>query len=711
MKHIFVRTMLLTAAIVTLALSSMAQKVDKLKFPVLNPIPKPNVAKLTLDNGIRLYLLEDHSLPIFKVSARINTGSYLEPADKVGLAGICGEVMRSGGTSKWTGDEIDQKLEDVGGSVETSIELASGSASVNVLSEYTDLGLEVLAEVLRRPVFEDDKVELTRVAHRSAIARRNDDPMEIGRREFRKVIYGAESPYARHTEYSTIGAITKDDLVQFHQMWVRPQNIQMAIIGDFNTAEIITKIKQYFGDWPKEGAPVPPLPEVQYNFDNRVFYAEKGDVNQSNCFIGHIGGLVTDPDYAERIVMNSILGGSFDSRLNNAVRSREGLAYAVFGVYSANIKYPGLFYNFVSTKSETTVKAVKGVIAEITRMQIDIPTPVEMRKAKEGYLNSFVFNFDSKAEILGRLMNYDFYGLPEDFLYKEKDMIEKVTADGVMAAAKKNLRPDALRVLVVGKQADFEMPLDQANLGPVTPVDIAIPSPVVKRELTITDETLMQGKALLDKVVIAQGGLKALKKVNSISMAGTLTLSMQGREMPLEVNGIEVFPDKGRQVITFMGQKMYSIRNGVAGWQTNPQTGQVDAMSEEDLKGDSEDRSRNTIFLLKQADKPSYRAVFDGTGDHDGTALSYIAIIDDNSKLICRFGVNAANMIVTKTYEGETPVGPGMVTEIASDIQVVNGVKVPMAEKHLLDGQPYASLKITTYTINGVVPPTSFDKP
>jgi zinc protease len=711
MKQRHLRTGLLTVALMTLAISAMAQKVDKLVFPALNPIQMPKVEKLTLDNGIRLYLLEDHSLPIFKLSVRINTGSYLEPADKVGLAAICGEVMRSGGTSKWTGDEIDQKLEDVGGSVETSIDLAAGNANVNVLSEYSDLGLEVLAEVLRRPVFEDDKVELTRVAQRSGIARRNDDPMTIGRREFRKVIYGAESPYARHTEYATVNSITRDDLVQFHQAWVRPQNIQMAVIGDFNTADIITKIKQHFGDWQKEGAPVPPLPEVKYNFDNRVFYAEKGDVNQSNCFIGHLGGLVTDPDYAERIVMNNILGGSFGSRLTNSVRSREGLAYAVFGVYTANIKYPGLFFNFVSTKSETTVKAVKEVIKEIARMQVDPPTPVEMRKAKEGYLNSFVFNFDSRDKILGRLMNYDFYGLPEDFLFKEKEMVEKVTADGVMAAAKKNLRPDALRILVVGKAADFEMPLDQANLGPVTPVDISIPSPVAKHELSITDETVKQGWALLNKVVIAHGGLKALQKVNSISMGGTLTLTMQGREMPLEVEGLEVFPDKGRQVITFFGQKIYSIRNGASGWKSNQRTGQVEAMTEEDLKGDTEDRSRNTIFLLRQADKPSYQAVYDGTGDQDGTALTYLAIVNESGKMICRFGVNANNLIVTKSYDGETPVGAGMVTEVNSDLKVVNGVKVPMAEEHLLNGEPYASLKIATYTINGAVPPTAFDKP
>ena len=171
--------------------SGLAQDVDKLKYPELNKLEVPQVEKITLDNGLRIYLLPDKSLPVFESSARINCGGYLEPLDKIGLASICGAVLRTGGTSKWTGDEIDEALEAIGGSVETFISATSGGANVNVLSDYTDLGLEVLAEVLRRPVFDQDKIDLAKVQERSGISRRNDDPMQIALREYRKVIYGA----------------------------------------------------------------------------------------------------------------------------------------------------------------------------------------------------------------------------------------------------------------------------------------------------------------------------------------------------------------------------------------------------------------------------------------------------------------------------------------------------------------------------------------
>ncbi|KAA3636511.1 MAG: insulinase family protein, partial [Calditrichaeota bacterium] len=150
-----------------------AQNVDNIKYGKLNEMKIPDVEKIVLDNGIQLYLLEDKELPIFRASVRMNCGSFLEPADKTGLASICGDVMRTGGTSKWSGDEIDEKLEAVGGSVETFMGLESGGASVNILSEFTDLGLEVLAEVLRNPKFEEDKIELAKVQERSAISRRN----------------------------------------------------------------------------------------------------------------------------------------------------------------------------------------------------------------------------------------------------------------------------------------------------------------------------------------------------------------------------------------------------------------------------------------------------------------------------------------------------------------------------------------------------------
>ncbi|MFQ5499664.1 MAG: M16 family metallopeptidase [Candidatus Zixiibacteriota bacterium] len=704
-------TVLVALALLTAVPAVMSQDVDKLKYKKLNKLKIPDVEKITLDNGMRLYLLEDKTLPIFRASLRINCGSYLEPADKVGLASICGTVLRTGGTAKWTGDEIDEELEAIGGSVETSIGLASGSASINVLTEYTDLGLEVLAEILRRPQFSQDKIDLAKVQERSGISRRNDNSQEITFREYRKIIYGEESVFARHSEYATIDAITRDDLVAFHGAFFKPQNVQMAIWGDFDKKDILAKLDKYFGDWKKEGAPVPPLPTVDYKFDNNVFYVNKTDVNQTNIVLGHIGGLTTDEDYADRIVMNNIFGGGFGSRLFNVVRSREGLAYATFGVYTANISYPGVFYGFASTKSETTVKAVKEIVKEIKRMQTEPPTADEMRMGKDGYLNSFVFNFDSKSEVVNRMMSYDFYGLPDDFLFQQKEKVEKVTPEAVMAAANRNLRPDALRILVVGKGEDFDMPLDQMGLGTVTELDVTIPTVDNKRELAITPENIEKGSSILAKAVDAAGGLDSFKRIKSVGQKGTITITTPQGEFPLPVESLDVFPDKSRSIVSMMGQKMYDIQNGTTGWQTTA-PGQLTQKSEEDLLKTHKQMARSTIRIFQNADNPDYQAVYDGPGNVEGTDVEFVAFVDNSGDEFCRIGFNPGSFeIVCKAFEGETPMGAGVITELASNFSEIEGVKLPMTLVRMLNGQKAMQIDYAEFVINGEVPANAFEKP
>jgi zinc protease len=699
------------ALLLLLALTSLAQDVTKLKYPALGQLPSPKIETLTLDNGIRLYLLEDRSLPVFNMAVRVNGGSYLEPADKVGLASLCGDLLRSGGTQKWTGDQLDSLLEGIGGQVESSIGLSSGSASVNVLSDYTDLGIEALAQILRYPVFNQDKIDLAKVGERSGIARRNDEAAGIARREFAKIIYGKESVYAREPEYATIDAVKRDDLVAFHKAILHPENVQMAIWGDFDRAAIVDKIKKYFGDWEKGNIPIPPLPKVEYQWRNQVYYVNKADVNQSTVFVGHIGGLLQDADYPARIVMNNILGASFGSRLFNAVRSKEGLAYSAGGSYTANISYPGVFRASTSTKSETTVKALLEVINQIRGMQTIPPTPQEMSLGKDSYLNSFVFNFDEQAKVVNRLMNYDFFGLPTDFLQKQYEAVQKVTAADVVAAAKKNLHPDSLVVLVVGKGADFDQPLDKIGRGKVDTIDITIPSAEVKQELSITPENLAKGKQLLDKVIKAHGTMVNFKKVKSAAFKGTYTVTTPQGDMGIGIEGLQVLPDKMRQTMNVFGRNMYSICDGKTGWKTD-RTGQVVAMTDDDIKKDGEERLKSLLVILCTSDKPAYQAVYDGSGDFGGAKVDWVAIVGTDKQPLCRLAVNSqSGQLVGRTYWGEAPTGAGTVEEIYSDLKPVSGILLPMSTVHSMNGKRVATVQFTTYTINAPIPPDAFQKP
>ncbi|UCD51534.1 MAG: insulinase family protein [Phycisphaerales bacterium] len=448
---------------------------EKLTYPPLHDIVVPEVQRVVLPNGMRLFLLEDHELPLIYVSARIRVGSIYEPADKVGLADITGEVMRTGGTTSKTGDELDEELERLAASVETGIGLSSGSASVSVLKEDIDRGLAILADVLMHPAFRPDKIELAKMQHRSSIARRNDLPNSIAAREFRQLIYGPESPYARHTEYATIDNVTRDDLVAFHRRFYGPNNTMLAVWGDFDAEAMIGKIEKAFAQWEMIDLDLPATPEVDYEWASTVNLVSKPDINQSNIYLGHLGGVMSDPDYFALTVMNQILGGGFTGRLFKNVRSRQGLAYSVFGRHAAGLDHPGQFYVGCQTKSASTVHAIRAMIDEIEKITTEEVTDEELELAKDSYLNSFVFNFDSKGEIIRRLMTFEYYGYPPDFLQQTKDRVEKVTKADVLRVARAHLKPETLQILVVGNPADFDEPL--SALGQVNEIDVSIPTP------------------------------------------------------------------------------------------------------------------------------------------------------------------------------------------------------------------------------------------
>lgn len=466
------------ASILALALATaLAQKHYKdLVYPPLRELVVPPVERVDLPNGLALYLLEDRSLPKIEGLMLVRTGSRLEPKEKVGLASILGQVLRTGGSASRSGEEVDRQLENAGASVETQIGVSAGSASVFALKEDLPLVLEILAGLVQNPVLPEDKIELAKVQERTGIARRNDDVSEIAGREFAKLLYGAESPYARVPEYATIEAITREDLVLFHRDYFQPNRVLLGLWGDFDSTEVRSLVERYFGSWAKGGeAPPDPIPPVDAKRGRAIALVEKDDVNQTQIRIGQLGGRIDDPDYFALSVMTEILGGGFSSRLFQTIRTQRGLAYHASARWGAAYDYPGSFVAASSTKSESTVETIRGIVEEIERISREPVTEEELRLAKDGILNSFVFNFDGKGEIVGRLMTYDYYGYPRDFLSTYQKSVERVTVEDVRRAAAKHVHPEELIVLAVGRDDDFDAPL--STLGEVRAIDVTIPPP------------------------------------------------------------------------------------------------------------------------------------------------------------------------------------------------------------------------------------------
>mgnify|MGYP000176750474 CR=1 FL=1 len=492
---------------------------DVFVFPKLNEIKMPKVERVTLKNGMKLFLVEDHQYPTIDLKALIGVGSIYEPADKVGLASITGTVMRTGGTPTRPGDQLDEELENIAATVETGIGRNSGYANVSVLKEDIDKGLEILADILMNPAFPQDKIDLAKLQQRTSIARRNDEIMEIANREFNCLIYGKTHPYARYPEYVTIDAISRADLVAFHKKYFHPNNIILAAWGDFKAKNIKKKIERVFAKWPKAKIDFPPKPKVDYQYNYSINFIQKSDVNQSHILMGHIGGRKDDPDYPALIIMNQIL--SYD-RMFKLIRTHRGLTYATWGYFGAEYDHPGVFSCGAQTKSQTTVYTIRLMLREVKRITEEEVTDEELVRAKDTYLNSFVFNFDSKSKIVSRMMTYAYYGYPLNFIDRIKKGIEKVTKADILRVAKKHLHPDKLQILVVGNKEDFDEPL--SVLGPVNELDITIPEPKTETAPEASPESLRRGRELLMQTVEVSGGLKTFKAIQNVVVKTNNTL-------------------------------------------------------------------------------------------------------------------------------------------------------------------------------------------
>lgn len=460
------------------AIAQAAKHYTELTFPPLPELQVPEYSRFQTKNGMTVYLMEDHELPLVSGIAMFHTGDRLEPADKVGLAGLVGEVMRAGGTQRRSPDALNQLLEQRAASVESGIDVDSGNASFSALSEDLETVFDLFAEVIRQPAFAEEQLELKKNQRRGGIARRNDDPNSIASREFQKVVYGSSSPYARTIEYATLDNISREDLVNFYRQYFYPNNMLLGIVGDFDSKTMRQLIEAKFGDWKPATLPSTKLPAVNQANPTGIFLVDQPQLTQSYIQMGHLGGLLSNPDHAALSVMNGVLNG-FGGRLFNQVRSRQGLSYTVYGAWSPQYDYPGLLIAGGQTRSEATVPFIQSLFTELERIRSTPISAAELTYAKDSVLNSFIFNFQDPSQTLSRLMRYEYYGYPKDFIFQYRRGVEATTISDVQRVAQKYLKPENIVTLVVGNGEAIQPPL--SSLGDrvkVTPVDITIPQPV-----------------------------------------------------------------------------------------------------------------------------------------------------------------------------------------------------------------------------------------
>jgi len=458
---------------------------DKLKYRELAfAVPEPASLRVALSTGSAAYLIEDPALPIVDLQISFRGGSFDEPKGKEGLADATAHLMRTGGTKNRTPEALDEEIDFLAANVSVSMGDVSGSASLSVLAKDLDKGLELLADVLRNPVFRPEKLELFKAQTLDDLQARNDRTASIEAREVNLLFY-ADHPINRLETKASIESITREDLIEFHRRAFHPANFVIAAAGSFKTAELKKKLEETFKEWPHAATKPSPVPPVTHRAAPgiRCFHKDGKNINQGRVTMGHLGFDIRHPDVQAVRVMSYILGaGGFSSRLMQKVRTEEGLAYDVRSDLRPGIVYPFVFKVQFQSKSESCAYAAKLCLEEIARFQKDGATEKELKDAQQFYLDAFPgLFFATKLQTASTYAQAELLGIPKDYYLTYREKIAKLTPADLRRVAREHLKPESFAWVVVGnipaiKPGDGKHSVTLADLGPVT--DVPLPDPL-----------------------------------------------------------------------------------------------------------------------------------------------------------------------------------------------------------------------------------------
>jgi len=446
----------MAAALAGCAVTQQSVDPRKLTFaPLQFKIPKSE--RITLTNGMIVYLMEDHELPLVNITAYIRTGELYEPEDRQNVATLAGAVMRSGGTKAIPPEQLDAELEFMASSIETGISGEMGNVSMTSLKKNLQKTMDLFGQVLMTPEFRQDRFELAVNQTLEGLRRQNDDPKGIANRELGRALF-ANHPFGRVPTIENVKKISRDDLVAFHKTYYHPDNIMLAVSGDFSKLEMTDSLNRIFGSWPKGKPQLPKIADPAPATAQQILYAKK-QVSQSVVRLGHLGLDKSNPDiYAVR-VMDYILGGGFTSRLMQEVRSNQGLAYHAASRFDIGRGVIGTFIAETETKSASTAKTI-GLIRDIISGMTTAPvTDQELQLAKDSLINSFIYGFAKADAVVNQQVRLEYFGYPDGYLENYRDNLAKVSKEDVLRVAKKYLHPEALTIVVVGDDKNFDQPL------------------------------------------------------------------------------------------------------------------------------------------------------------------------------------------------------------------------------------------------------------
>lgn len=418
----------------------------------------PAVREVTLRNGMRCFLLEDHLLPLFRFGILYPGGAVYDPSDKVGLSTMLAALLRSGGTKQYPAAVLDGVLDQE--AIRVSFDMAQdyGTGSVRSLAENQDRALELFFDMMYAPAYAPERLAMERSKLIESIRRRNDQPGEVGERIFREKLYGPQNPWARTPQIAGVEAMQVGDLQALHATLFAPSQMLCAAAGDFHGKSLVRTLESLMARYPAHVPVERTPPPVARTWAPGVWLVEKA-VPQAVVEVGQLGTSRDDPDKYALLVMNDVLGSpmSFNSWLTSTIRTKHGLAYQAWSmVQFGPPQVAGFLRAHSSTRADAAGQTVRLIHEAVANMAAgEIVQEAEVVAMRDALLKRMIFQYEDPYQVVSDLVRFTFMGYPRNYLEVFQQEIARVGLADVRRVAKAHLHPDQLTTVVVGDPAQL----------------------------------------------------------------------------------------------------------------------------------------------------------------------------------------------------------------------------------------------------------------
>ena len=487
MRYVFAAAAAVALA-TSLTVASAQQAPDRSRAPETGPPPVlklPAIQKRQLSNGLPVWIVELHEVPVVQANLVVLSGSGDDPSGKFGVANLTAAMLVEGAGSR-SALEIADAVDYLGADLTANSSSDASAIRLHVPVARLAEALPIMADVAQRPTFPNDELMRLRAQRLTTVIQARDDPETIGQLAFSRVLYGTTHRYgtAQAGSAQTIQSLSVDDVRSFYTAVYRPNNAAFIVVGDVTADRVMPLLETHFGKWQASGpAPqhatlaTPPMPAAR-----RIYLVDKPGAPQTQIRIGWVAVPRSTPDFFPIQVMNTVLGGAFSSRLNLNLREKNGYTYGASSFFDMRLA-AGPFVAAAGVQTDKTAEALKEFFNELTAISQAVPAD-ELARAKHYVSLRFPSGFETTGDISTRLEQAVVYRLPDDYFSTYVQKIEAITAADTQRVAQKYIQPNRLAVVVVGDRMVIEPGIRALNLGAITVLtieDVFGPAPVLSK--------------------------------------------------------------------------------------------------------------------------------------------------------------------------------------------------------------------------------------